>query len=143
MGEGQSQATAQAYRDKAKKQEDRFKAKHDADSRRIAELEKANSKLEVRLQRAKEAHRLAEDGRRAAILDLNALVKDVEEQVAPAVEQAAEATHTAQAARVLTKQWERMFQALVARGNELAAQLGTEVPHAEVRGHGDAAMYLV
>ena len=42
---------------------------------------------------------------------------------------------------MLTKQRERMLQALVARGNELAAQLGAEAPHAEAR--GDAAMYLV
>ena len=114
-----------------------------ADAKRIAELEKANSKLEVRLQRAKEAYRQAEDARKTAVLDLNALVRDVEEQVGPVAEQAAEAADTAQAARALTKQRERMFQALVARGNELAAQLGADAPHAEARGRGDAALYLV
>ena len=61
----------------------------------------------------------------------------------PVAEQAAEAADTAQAARALTKQRERMFQALVARGNELAAQLGADAPHAEARGRGDAALYLV
>ena len=108
----------------AKKQEDRFKAKHAAYAQRIAELEKANSKLEARLQHAKEGRRLAEDGRSAAIQDLNALAKDVEEQVGPVVERAVEAEDSAKAARVITKQWERMFLSLVARGNELAAQLG-------------------
>ena len=44
----------------------------------------ANSKLEARLQRAKEAYRQAEDGRRAAVLELDALVKDVEGQAGSA-----------------------------------------------------------
>ena len=36
-----------------------------------------------------------------------------------------------------------MFEALVARGNELASQLGADAPHTDVRGRGDVAMYLV
>ena len=63
--------------------------------------------------------------------------------MAPAMEQATEAADTAKAARALTRQRERMFEALVARGNELAAQLGAGALHAEVRGRGDAAVYLV
>ena len=59
------------------------------------------------------------------------------------MERAAEATDSAQAVRVLMKQRERMFEALVAHGNELAVQLGADAPHTEVRGRGDAAMYLV
>ena len=36
-----------------------------------------------------------------------------------------------------------MFEALVARGNVLTLQLGADTPHTEVRGPGDADMYLV
>ena len=57
----------------------------------------------------------------------------VEEQVAPAMQRAAEASDSGTAARALSKQRERMFEALVARGNELAAQLGADVPHTDVR----------
>ena len=41
------------------------------------------------------------------------------------------------------KQRERMFEALVARGNELASQLGADAPDTNVWGRGDVAMYLV
>ena len=74
---------------------------------------------------------------------LNSLAKDVEEQVAPAMQRAAEASDSANAARALTKQRERMFEALVTRGNELAVQLGADATHTEVGGRGAAAMYLV
>lgn len=134
---------SQEYRDLAQKQEDRFKARHAADAQRIAELENANSKLEARLKRTKDGRCWAEEAHNEAIHDLNTLAKDVKEHVAPAMDQATEAADTTAAACALTRQRERMFKALVARGNELAAQLGTDVPHAEVRGRGDAAMYLV
>ena len=126
------QSHSQKYRDLAQKQEDRFNARHAADAQRIAELEKANSKLEARLKRAKDGRRRADEARDEAVHGLNSLAKDVEEQVAPAMERAAEASDSAQAASALTKQRERMFEALVARGNELAVQLGADVPHTKV-----------
>ena len=45
------------YRAQVRKQEDRLKAKHAADTQRLAELEKANSKLKGRLKRAKAGRR--------------------------------------------------------------------------------------
>ena len=123
------QSNSQKYRDLAQKQEDRLKARHAVDAQRIAELEKANSKLETRLKRAKDGRRRAEEARDEAVYALNSLAKDVEEQVAPAMERVAEATDSAQAASALTKQCEHMFEALVARGNKLAVQLGADAPH--------------
>ena len=46
-------ALLQKYRARVQKREDRLKAKHAADVQRLAELEKANSKLVRRLKRAK------------------------------------------------------------------------------------------
>ena len=86
---------SQEYRDLAQKQEDRFKARRATDAQRIAELEKANYKLEARLKRAKDGRRRAEEACNEAVHDLNSLAKDVEEQMAPAMERATEATNSA------------------------------------------------
>ena len=111
-------STSQKYRDLAQTQEDRFKVKHAADARRIAELERANSKLEACLKRAKDGRRRAEEARTEAVHNLNSLAKDVEEQVAPAMQRAAEASDSATVARALSKQRERMFEALVASSTQ-------------------------
>ena len=66
----------------------------------------------------------------------------MEEQVAPAMERVAETPVSAQAASALAKQCEHLFEALVTRGNELAAQLGADAPHTGDRGHDDAATHL-
>ena len=47
----------QKYRAQVRKREDRLKAKYAADAQRLAELEKANSKLVCRLKRAKAGRR--------------------------------------------------------------------------------------
>ena len=85
-----------------------------------------------RLKRAKAGRRRAEEARDEAVYGLNSLAKDVEEQVAPAMERVEDASDSAKAASALTKQREHMFEALVARGSELAVQLSADAPHTEV-----------
>ena len=132
----------QKFRAQVRKREDRIKAKYVADAQQLAELEKVNSKLERRLKRAKAGRRLAEEARDEAVHGPDSLAKGMEEQVAPAMERVAETPVSAQAASVLAKQCEHLFEALVTRGNELAAQLGADAPHTGDRGHDDAATHL-
>ena len=69
-------------------------------------------------------------------------MRELNAQVGPAVERAAEDEHSVQAARVLTQQRERVFKSLVTRGNTLAGQLGVDAPVVPVNGNADAAAYL-
>ena len=131
----------QKYRSQVRKREDRLKDKYAADAQRLAELEKANSKLVHRLKRAKAGRRRTEEARDEAVHGLGPSVEGVEEQVAPAMERAEETPDSAQAASVLTKQYEHLFEALVACSNELAARLGADAPCPGGRGC-DASTFL-
>ena len=138
-------AVSRDYNEKFLKQEGRFRKRRDEDDARIRELELMNARLNSRARRAADGRRLAEEARERMSQDLAALMADMEEmnkQVGPAVERAVEAAESAQAARVLSQQRERMFLSLVVRGNDLAAKLGVEAPHVPAQGNADAAAYL-
>ena len=90
---------------KAKMQEERFTKKRDELNARIRELEQQKKRFDSRLQVAVEARKRAEQ-------DLASLTQDMSEmqqQVGHVVELAEEARQSAEAARVVSRQRERMF----------------------------------
>ena len=69
-------------------------------------------------------------------------MSEIHQQVGPAVQRAEEARDSAQAARLLERQRERMFRSLVVRAREVTGRLGVEAPALAVGGNADTAAYL-
>jgi len=119
-------------------QEERFMKKRDELNARIRELEREKRRFDSHLQAAKDAQARAEQD----IVSLTQDMTDIQQQVAPMVELVEKARDSAQAARVLSHQRERMFRSLVARARAVADRLGAKAPVLSVEGNADAATYL-
>ena len=128
---------AKDYDEKAKKQEERFKAKRKELQDRIEGLEKEERQMASRLQSAREAQARAEGRVTALEKDLS----DLHQQVGPVADAAEEARRNAQIARTMLRQCQRMLQDLVSRARAVGARLGTVVPSLAVEGNDDEARY--
>ena len=105
-------AVSRDYAEKFTKQETRFKKRLGESGARIHQLENLNATLVTKVKREADRRRAAEEARKRTEQDLASLMADMKEmnqQVGPAVERAMEAVENAQAARVLSQQREHMF----------------------------------
>ena len=123
--------------EKAKKQEDHFKAKRDELQTRIKELEKEEKRMATRLKSAKEAQAHAE----GKVADLEKDLSELHQQVGPAANAAEKAQRDAQIARTMSRQRRRMLQDLVVRARIIGDRLGVEVPSFTTEGSFEEAGY--